>query len=82
MLNDSVYKYLVINTKENATMTDGYCVKCKKTVTMKDEKMTVSKRGMNTMKGQCPKCGTTVCRIMGKAKPDAAPAKVAEQKKK
>jgi hypothetical protein len=48
-------------------MTDGYCVKCKKKVTMKDEKMTVNKRGLNVMKGKCPKCDTTVCRILGKA---------------
>jgi len=47
-------------------MTDGYCVKCKKTVTMKDEKETKTKRGTRMAKGKCPDCGTTVCRILGK----------------
>jgi endogenous inhibitor of DNA gyrase (YacG/DUF329 family) len=46
-------------------MTEGYCVKCKKTVTMKDEKVSKTKRGTNMAKGKCPSCGTTVCRILG-----------------
>lgn len=48
-------------------MTEGYCVKCKKSVEMKDSKEVVNKRGMKMAKGKCPKCGTTVCRILGKA---------------
>lgn len=47
-------------------MTDGYCVKCKKTVTMKDEKDSQTSRGMGMKKGKCPNCGTTVCRMTGK----------------
>ena len=46
-------------------MTEAYCVKCKKTVEMKDGKETKTKRGTRMMKGKCPKCGTTVCRILG-----------------
>jgi hypothetical protein len=48
-------------------MTEGYCVKCKKTVEVKDGKEVVNKRGLKMCKGKCPKCGTTVCRILGKA---------------
>jgi len=47
-------------------MVEGYCVKCKKTVTMKDEKETKTVRGTTMMKGKCPSCGTTVCRMVGK----------------
>ncbi len=52
-------------------MVTGYCVKCKK----KDVEMTNAKEvEMNAkgggkrraMKGQCPDCGTTMFRIMGK----------------
>ncbi|MEK6872004.1 MAG: DUF5679 domain-containing protein [Nanoarchaeota archaeon] len=47
-------------------MTDGYCVKCKKTVTMLNGKESKTKKGTRIMKGKCPKCGITVCRILGK----------------
>ena len=48
-------------------MTEAYCVKCKGKVQVKDGKEVVNARGMKMMKGKCPDCGTTVCRIMGKA---------------
>jgi len=48
-------------------MVEGYCVKCKKSTEMKDPKEVVNKRGMKMAKGKCPKCSTTVCRILGKA---------------
>lgn len=44
----------------------GYCVKCKEKRNFSG-KVEVSKTGMNMAKGQCPTCGTTVCRILGKA---------------
>jgi NAD-dependent SIR2 family protein deacetylase len=47
-------------------MVEAYCVKCKAKVQMKDGKETKTARGTNMMKGKCPKCGTTVCRMMGK----------------
>jgi len=47
-------------------MTEGYCMKCKKSVVMKDIKMSKTKRGTPMAKGKCPKCATTVCRIGGK----------------
>jgi hypothetical protein len=49
-------------------MTEGYCVKCKKSVTMKDEQDAVNAKGINMKKGKCPACGTTVCRIVGNKK--------------
>ena len=47
-------------------MVEAYCVKCKKTVEMRDGKETKTKRGTTMMKGKCPTCSTTVCRMMGK----------------
>ena len=47
-------------------MVEGYCVKCKKKVEMEKPKETKTKRGTRMMKGKCPKCGITVCRILGK----------------
>jgi len=51
--------------------TTGYCVKCKKKQEMKDEKE-VSMKGKGgtkrrAMTGVCPKCGTKMFRILGKA---------------
>ena len=51
-------------------MVTAYCVKCKK----KDMEMQepkehiVESKGVKRrmMKGKCPDCGTTMCRIMGK----------------
>ncbi|MDD5012261.1 MAG: DUF5679 domain-containing protein [Candidatus Nanoarchaeia archaeon] len=47
-------------------MVEAYCVKCKESVQMKDGKETKTSRGTTMMKGKCSKCGTTVCRMMGK----------------
>lgn len=46
----------------------GYCVKCKAKDVHYKGAVTVSKTGMNMAKGPCPTCGTTICRILGKAK--------------
>lgn len=48
--------------------TTGRCMKCKKQVNIEGAKETVTKNKMRMMKGKCPTCGTTVCRILGKAK--------------
>jgi len=42
-------------------------MKCKKQVVIKDAKVVVMKNGMKAAKGVCPKCGTNVFRILGKA---------------
>ena len=58
---------------EEATVADqaqtynGYCVKCKEKRDFEGH-IEVSKTGMNMAKGKCPVCGTTVNRILGKAK--------------
>lgn len=45
----------------------GYCVRCKKKATMKEYKISKMKNKMKVAKGPCPKCGTIMCRILGKA---------------
>jgi len=49
---------------------EAYCVKCKAKQEMKNGKVVVMKRkGGKTgkaMKGECPKCGTTMFRILPK----------------
>ncbi len=47
---------------------EGRCMKCKKQVKIKAGKKTVTKNKMEMIKGKCPTCDTTVCRIIGKAK--------------
>lgn len=46
-------------------LTKAYCVKCKKSVEMKDPKKVKLKNGKPATKGSCPKCGTKVFRIGG-----------------
>ena len=52
----------------------GYCLKCKKAVTIKDGKqITAGKKNNTTMlKGVCPHCSTKVCRIIGRTKKNPA----------
>jgi hypothetical protein len=52
---------------EKAQTYNGYCVKCKEKRDFQGT-VEVSKTGMNMAKGKCPVCGTTVNRILGKAK--------------
>ena len=51
--------------KEVFTMTEAYCVRCRKKVTMKDEQAVTMKNGKKAKKGVCPSCGTKVFRIGG-----------------
>ncbi len=46
-------------------MVEGYCVKCKKKVEIQDPQESKTKKGVKIVKGKCPVCGTTVCRIGG-----------------
>jgi Zn finger protein HypA/HybF involved in hydrogenase expression len=50
-------------------MPEGRCMKCKKQVQIKDPKEIIikGKAKMKAVKGTCPKCGTGVYRIIGKA---------------
>ncbi len=45
-------------------MADGYCVKCKAKVTLKDAQEITLKNGRPAVKGKCEKCGTSVFRIL------------------
>lgn len=51
-------------------MVEGYCVKCKSKREMVEANEVEMKGKGGTkrraMKGKCPKCGTTMFRIMGK----------------
>ena len=49
-------------------MVQARCMKCKMQVEIKDPKNVTLKNGMAAVKGVCPKCGTTVFRILGKKK--------------
>ena len=49
-------------------MPEGRCMKCKKQVEISGGKESVTPNKMRMLKGKCPKCATTVCRILGKAK--------------
>jgi len=48
-------------------MVTAYCVKCKAKVEITNPVQSKTKRGTDMVKGKCPKCDTTVCR-MGKIK--------------
>jgi DNA-directed RNA polymerase subunit RPC12/RpoP len=57
-----------VNLEErNDTMAEARCMKCKTQVEIKNPVDTVMKNGMKAVKGECPKCGTKVFRIIGKA---------------
>jgi len=45
---------------------EAYCVKCKAKKEMQEGKEEMLKNGRRAMKGKCPDCGTTLCRILGK----------------
>jgi len=46
-------------------MTEGYCMKCRKKVEIKDAKKITMKNGKPATQGSCPTCGTKVFRIGG-----------------
>ena len=48
-------------------MAEGRCMKCKKSVEIKNGSEVTMKNGMKAIKGECPECGTKVFRILGKA---------------
>ncbi|MFC1697899.1 DUF5679 domain-containing protein [Nanoarchaeota archaeon] len=49
-------------------MAEGYCVRCKEKVEILDGEESVTTNNKKILKGKCSKgCGTTVCRILGKA---------------
>jgi hypothetical protein len=44
-------------------MVEGYCVKCKKKVEIQDGVLGLTVKKVKILKGRCPTCGITVCRI-------------------
>ena len=42
---------------------EAYCVKCKQKKVMSDPVEGTTKNGKPIVKGKCPDCGTTICRI-------------------
>ena len=46
---------------------EAYCVKCKSKREMENAAKVTMKNGRAAMKGKCPKCGTGMFRILGKA---------------
>ncbi|MCE2508293.1 MAG: hypothetical protein J4G04_03200 [Nitrosopumilaceae archaeon] len=44
-------------------MVEGYCVKCKEKVTIKDAEQVIMKNGRPAVRGICPDSGTKVYRI-------------------
>jgi Zn finger protein HypA/HybF involved in hydrogenase expression len=48
-------------------MPEARCMKCKMQVQIKNPVDVVMKNKMKAVKGVCPKCGTKVFRITGKA---------------
>ncbi|MCK4859378.1 MAG: hypothetical protein KAS87_02350 [Candidatus Omnitrophica bacterium] len=44
---------------------EAYCVKCKAKREMKEAQEVTMKNGRKAMKGKCPKCGTSLFRILG-----------------
>jgi len=65
-----LFTYLAKSPNQQARwtqMVSGRCMKCRVNVEMQDPVESVTKNNMRIMKGKCPKCGTTVCHMMGKA---------------
>lgn len=58
-------KLLATNMTDKIT---AYCVKCRKTVEMKNPQQVTLKNGRLAYKGTCPYCGTTVYRFVGRVK--------------
>ena len=42
------------------------CMKCKEQKPMSKPKLTKTVKGTNMLKGKCPECDTTMCRIVSK----------------
>jgi len=56
--------------RENSTqvinMVEGRCMKCRTQVEIQNPQEVVTKNALRMIKGSCPHCGTTVCRMLGR----------------
>ncbi len=43
---------------------EGFCVKCRKKVTIQNPEIVTLKNGRKAVKGTCPNCGTVVYRFI------------------
>lgn len=65
----------------------GYCCKCRSSVTAQNPRQEEVKNKRQMYKGTCPNCGTTVCAFISNAKPKEkatpkpAPKETEEKKK-
>jgi len=50
--------------RRQENMAEAYCVKCKAKREMTDAKEETMKNGRPILKGKCPECGTTICKIL------------------
>lgn len=50
---------------QGVIMTEGYCMKCRTKVEIKDAEKITMKNGKPATQGTCPTCGTKVFRIGG-----------------
>ena len=48
---------------------EGYCVRCKKHVRIKDAEPVTMKNGRRAMRGKCPDCDCGMYRILPNPKP-------------
>jgi RNase P subunit RPR2 len=62
-LNHPISKARRINFRENTTIMEAYCVKCKTKREMKDPKQIEMKNGKPAVQGTCPECGTKMTKI-------------------
>jgi len=46
---------------------EGYCVKCREKGVKFEGEIVEFKNGRKAAQGKCPKCGTKITRILGKA---------------
>jgi len=53
--------------KKKAPPGTGRCMRCQKQVKIQNGKVRITKNKMRMLMGSCPKCGTTCCRILGRA---------------
>ena len=63
-------------------MPEAYCVKCKSKREMKNPKEHTTANNRKMLKGKCPKCDTTMCRIMGKSAAGASEITGAKKSRK
>ena len=53
-------------TRVSKGKSDGYCVKCRAPRQMANASISKSKNGRSMKCGKCVKCGTKMCRFLGK----------------